>query len=357
MPELPDITVYVEHLERRLLGRILRKVTLANPFVLRTVQPPLGDAAGRRVVEVRRLGKRIVLALDDERFLVIHLMIAGRLRWRDAGGKAPGKITLASFTFDDGVLYLTEAGSKRRASLHYVAGEAALAALDPGGLDVFALDAAQFAARLAQGNHTVKRALTDPRLFSGIGNSYSDEILHRARLSPFALGARLAPADAARLHEAVKHVLSDWTQRLREETGATFPEKSPRSTTAWPCTAATANPARTAARRCSASSTPTTKPTTARAARPTASCWPTARCRACCTTAGPRTSTSCSDASGGAPFGPATAAAAITRSLRDAAPARTSPATMVEHARTRQQPPARLHSTLIDRRKHLFRPA
>lgn len=225
MPELPDITVYVEHLERRLLGRILRKVTLANPFVLRTVQPPLGDAAGRRVVEVRRLGKRIVLALDDERFLVIHLMIAGRLRWRDAGGKAPGKITLASFTFDDGVLYLTEAGSKRRASLHYVAGEAALAALDPGGLDVFALDAAQFAARLAQGNHTVKRALTDPRLFSGIGNSYSDEILHRARLSPFALGARLAPADAARLHEAVKHVLSDWTQRLREETGATFPEK------------------------------------------------------------------------------------------------------------------------------------
>lgn len=225
MPELPDITVYVEHLERRLAGQVLRTVTLANPFVLRTVQPPLGDAAGRRVVGIRRLGKRIVLALDDERFLVIHLMIAGRLRWRDAGGKAPGKITLASFTFDDGVLYLTEAGSKRRASLHYVAGEAALAALDPGGLDVFALDAAQFATRLALGNHTVKRALTDPRLFSGIGNSYSDEILHRARLSPFALGAKLAPADAARLHEAAKHVLSDWTQRLRAETGATFPEK------------------------------------------------------------------------------------------------------------------------------------
>jgi len=225
MPELPDITVYIEHLERRLVGRLLRSITLANPFVLRTVEPPLGDAAGRRVVAVRRLGKRIVLALDDERFLVIHLMIAGRLRWRDAGGKAPGRITLASFTFDDGVLYLTEAGSKRRASLHYVAGEAALAALDPGGLDVFALDAVQFAARLAQGNHTVKRALTDPRLFSGIGNSYSDEILHRARLSPFALGAKLAPADAARLHEAAKQVLSEWTRQLREETGAAFPEK------------------------------------------------------------------------------------------------------------------------------------
>ena len=225
MPELPDITVYVEHLERRLVGQALRQVTLANPFVLRTVQPPLIDAAGRRVVGIRRLGKRIVLALENERFLVIHLMIAGRLRWRDAGGKAPGKITLASFAFDDGVLYLTEAGSKRRASLHYVAGEAALAALDPGGLDVFALDAAQFATRLALGNHTIKRALTDPRLFSGIGNSYSDEILHRARLSPFALGARLAPTDAARLHDAAKQVLSEWTQRLREDTGTAFPEK------------------------------------------------------------------------------------------------------------------------------------
>jgi formamidopyrimidine-DNA glycosylase len=225
MPELPDITVYIEHLERRLVGRVLRTITLANPFVLRTVEPPLSDAAGRCVVAVHRLGKRIVLALEDERFLVIHLMIAGRLRWREAGAKAPGRITLAAFAFDDGVLYLTEAGSKRRASLHYVAGEAALAALDPGGLDVFALDAAQFAARLAQGNHTVKRALTDPRLFSGIGNSYSDEILHRARLSPFAPGARLAAADAARLHDAAKQVLSEWTQRLREETGAAFPEK------------------------------------------------------------------------------------------------------------------------------------
>lgn len=225
MPELPDITVYVEHLQARLLGQVLRKVTLANPFILRTVEPPVADAAGRRVDGVRRLGKRIVLALQDERFLVIHLMIAGRLRWRDAGGKPPGKIALASFAFDAGLLYLTEAGTKRRASLHYVAGEAALAALDPGGIDVFAIDAAQFAERVARGNHTVKRALTDPRLFSGIGNSYSDEILHRARMSPFALGAKLSPADSARLHDAAKQVLAEWTQRLREETGEAFPDK------------------------------------------------------------------------------------------------------------------------------------
>ncbi|MDC8013801.1 Fpg/Nei family DNA glycosylase [Tahibacter soli] len=225
MPELPDIVVYVEHLERRIVGRALRKVLLANPFVLRTVDPPIGDAAGREVTGVRRLGKRIVLALSGERFLVIHLMIAGRLRWRDAGGKAPGKIALASFEFDRGTLFLTEAGSKRRASLHYVAGEAALAALDPGGVDVFAIDAVAFAQRLAQGNHTIKRALTDPRLFSGIGNSYSDEILHRARLSPFALGAKLAPADAERLYEATKQVLAEWTTRLRDDAAEAFPEK------------------------------------------------------------------------------------------------------------------------------------
>lgn len=224
MPELPDITVYVEHLQARLIGQVLRKVHLAHPFLLRTVEPPLADALGRSVVGVRRLGKRIVLALDGERFLVVHLMIAGRLRWREAGAKPPGKIALASFAFDNGLLYLTEAGSKRRASLHYVAGEAALAALDPGGVDLFALDAAQFAQQLARGNHTLKRALTDPRLFSGIGNSYSDEILHRAQLSPFALGAKLSAEDSARLHEAAKRVLSEWTQRLREQTGTAFPE-------------------------------------------------------------------------------------------------------------------------------------
>jgi formamidopyrimidine-DNA glycosylase len=225
MPELPDIAVYADHLERRVQGQILRTITLANPFVLRTVDPTITDAQGRRVVGIRRLGKRIVLALEGERFLVIHLMIAGRLRWRDARGKAPGKIALARFAFDDGTLYLTEAGTKRRASLHYVAGEAALAALDPGGADVFTLDATQFATRLAQGNHTLKRALTDPRIFSGIGNSYSDEILHRAQLSPFALGARLSAVDAARLHAATLAVLTEWTQRLAAETGDEFPEK------------------------------------------------------------------------------------------------------------------------------------
>lgn len=224
MPELPDIEVYREHLQRRLCGQVLRRVTLANPFVLRTVEPPLADAAGRRVGDVRRLGKRVVLALDGERFLVIHLMIAGRLRWRGADAKAPGRITLASFAFDDGTLYLTEAGTKRRASLHYIAGEAALAALDPGGADVFALDDAQFAERIARGNHTIKRALTDPRLLSGIGNSYSDEILHRARLSPFVLGAKLSADDAARLHAAAIAVLSEWMQRLRDATGDAFPE-------------------------------------------------------------------------------------------------------------------------------------
>lgn len=225
MPELPDIVVYLEHLRRRLVGRELHKVKLSNPFVLRTVDPPIADAAGRRVEDVQRLGKRIVFELAGERFLVVHLMIAGRLRWRDAGGKPPGKIALASLDFDHGTLYLTEAGTKRRASLHYVAGREALAALDPGGVDVYAIDAAQFAERLALGNHTVKRALTDPRLFSGIGNSYSDEILHRAKLSPFALGAKLAPADSARLHAAAKDVLTEWTRRLRDDAGDAFPEK------------------------------------------------------------------------------------------------------------------------------------
>ncbi|HSX60637.1 MAG TPA: DNA-formamidopyrimidine glycosylase family protein [Tahibacter sp.] len=225
MPELPDIAVYTDHLERRLVGHVLQRVALANPFVLRTVDPPIADAGGRRVTGIRRLGKRIVLALDGERFIVIHLMIAGRLRWRDANGKPPGRIALASFAFESGTLYLTEAGTKRRASLHYVAGEAALAALDPGGVDVAALDAAQFAERIARGNHTIKRALTDPRLFSGIGNSYSDEILHRAKLSPFALGAKLSPADAARLHRAAIDVLDEWSRRLAAETGDAFPEK------------------------------------------------------------------------------------------------------------------------------------
>jgi formamidopyrimidine-DNA glycosylase len=217
MPELPDIKVYVECAGALLTGRVLNRVRLLNPFLLRTALPPIAEAEGRRVVEVHALGKRVVLGLEGERWLVVHLMIAGRLRWLKPGAKPPARIALAAFEFDAGTLVLTEAGTTRRASLHFVAGGAALAALDPGGLDVTAIDATAFAARLAAENHTLKRALTDPRLFSGIGNAYSDEILHRARLSPLALTKGL-PADAvARLYDAARAVLAEWTERLRAE--------------------------------------------------------------------------------------------------------------------------------------------
>ncbi|MDE2370760.1 MAG: hypothetical protein KGN16_17455 [Burkholderiales bacterium] len=217
MPELPDITVYVERAQERIGGQVLRRLRLLNPFLLRTALPPIADAEGRTVVGTRRLGKRVVLALEGDRYLVIHLMIAGRLRWLAPGAKPPGRIALAAFEFDAGTLVLTEAGTTRRASLHYIAGAEALAALDPGGIDLMAIDLAAFAARLASENHTLKRALTDPQLFSGIGNAYSDEILHRARLSPLAL-TRSLPADAVqRLYEAARAVLGEWTERLRAE--------------------------------------------------------------------------------------------------------------------------------------------
>lgn len=227
MPELPDIKVYVECAEALLKGRVLHRVRLLNPFLLRTALPPVGEAEGRRVVEVRSLGKRVVLGLEGGRWLVIHLMIAGRLRWLKPGAKVPARGVLAAFEFDAGTLVLTEAGTTRRASLHFVAGADALAALDPGGLDVTVVDAAAFAARLVRENHTLKRALTDPQLFSGIGNAYSDEILHRARLSPLALTKSL-PADAvARLYDATRAVLAEWTDRLRAEAAAAggWPEK------------------------------------------------------------------------------------------------------------------------------------
>jgi formamidopyrimidine-DNA glycosylase len=224
MPELPDIVIYVEALERCIHGRPLERVRLASPFVLRSVDPPLADAEGRPVAAVRRLGKRIVLALEGELFIVIHLMIAGRLRWRPAGAKAPGRIGLAAFDFPNGTLILTEAGSKRRASLHLVRGEAALGALDRGGLEPLDASAAEFRARLVSESHTLKRALTDPRLFSGIGNAYSDEILHRARLSPVALTRRLDEEAIARLHGATRAVLREWTERLRGEAADGFPE-------------------------------------------------------------------------------------------------------------------------------------
>ena len=224
MPELPDVTVYVEALERRIVGRRLGEIRLNSPFVLRTVAPPLAEAQGRRVIGVRRLGKRIVIALEGELFLVLHLMIAGRLRWLLPGAKPPARITLATFAFDNGVLAFTEAGTRKRASLHAVQGAAALAEFDRGGVELDSIDAAGFAARLKLENHTLKRALTDPRLFSGIGNAYSDEILHRARLSPLALTHKLSAEDSQRLFASAKAVLAEWTERLRREAGENFPE-------------------------------------------------------------------------------------------------------------------------------------
>ncbi len=225
MPELPDVVVYLEALERRILGHQLKAVRLASPFVLRTVDPPVSTLAGRRVLSLRRMGKRLVWGLEGDLFIVIHLMIAGRLRWAAPGARAPGKIGLAAFDFDDGTLILTEAGSKRRASLHVVAGESALAAFERGGLEPLDSDEPAFVRRLRLENHTLKRALTDPRLFSGIGNAYSDEILHRARLSPLRLTSRLSAEEAARLYDATRSVLVQWTDRLRQEAGERFPEK------------------------------------------------------------------------------------------------------------------------------------
>ncbi len=225
MPELPDLTVYLERLAPRVLGQPLTRIRIANPFVLRSVSPSLTDAEGRQVITLQRLGKRLVLGLQGELFLLIHLMIAGRLRWRPADSKVPRKMGLAAFDFPTGTLVLTEAGSKRRAAIHLVEGEDALDAFDRGGLEVLEADTSAFAARLRSENHTVKRALTDPRLFSGIGNAYSDEVLHRARLSPLAHTGRLSDEEVARLHQATQDTLREWIGRIRDEVGEGFPEK------------------------------------------------------------------------------------------------------------------------------------
>jgi formamidopyrimidine-DNA glycosylase len=224
MPELPDITVYVERLQAKLRGATLQRLRVLNPFVLRTALPPISRAEGCQVVGVERLGKRVVIVLAGELFLVIHLMVAGRLRWLAAGAKPAGKITLASFEFAAGTLLFTEAGTTRRASLHLLAGRAALQAIDPGGMAVLTAELPAFAARLQSANHTVKRALTDPHLFSGIGNAYSDEILHRARLSPVALTRSLSAAQVEVLFDALRAVLLEWTDRLRAEAGD-WPDK------------------------------------------------------------------------------------------------------------------------------------
>lgn len=224
MPELPDLTVSVERLQALAGGARLVRLQLPSPFLLRTAVPPIGQAEGRRLLEVRRLGKRIVLALEGGFFLVLHLMVAGRLLWKPAGARAPARITQAVFEFETGQLVLTEAGKTRRASLHLVQGEEALAALDPGGLDPLAVDGTAFAERLRLENHTLKRALASPPLFSGIGNAYSDEILHRARLSPLALTRSLDDAQVRRLFEAARAVLTEWTARLRAQ-APVWPDK------------------------------------------------------------------------------------------------------------------------------------
>jgi formamidopyrimidine-DNA glycosylase len=225
MPELPDITVYIDALHRRIVGRRLERVRVRSPFLVRTFDPPLDSVGGRTVREITRLGKRIAIEFDGDLWLVLHLMIAGRLHWKLPGAGVGSKGTLAAFDFPDGTLLLTEAGSKHRASLHVVRGREALRVHDPGGLDVFAATPEEFDSALRRENHTLKRTLTDPRVFDGIGNAYSDEILHRARLSPFLLTQKLPAEDARRLLDATREVLREWIDRLREQAGDRFPEK------------------------------------------------------------------------------------------------------------------------------------
>ena len=225
MPELPDIVVYIEALEKRILGQTLEHVRIASPFLLRTADPPLSTVEGKTVVQLRRIGKRICIGLEDDLWLVLHLMIAGRLHWKKRGVKVSPPRGLAAFDFTNGSLLWTEAGSRKRASLHVVAGEAGLRALDPGGLEVLETDLQHFSAVLTSANHTLKRALSDPRLFSGIGNAYSDEILFEARLSPLALTQKLKTEEIERLFVAVRANLVAWVERLRRESGDEFPEK------------------------------------------------------------------------------------------------------------------------------------
>ena len=225
MPELPDIALYLHALTPRVINQPLERLRIGNPFIVRTIDPPIAAIEGRRVRGLRRMGKRIVLAMDGEYFVVLHLMIAGRLRWRERGATIPGKVGLAAFDFPTGTAILTEQGAKRQASIHVIAGTANLASLDPGGLEVLESTLPEFAERLTSENHTLKRALTDPHIFSGIGNAYSDEILHAAKMSPMTLTSNLRDTDIARLHAATIRTLERWIERLRDETGEAFPER------------------------------------------------------------------------------------------------------------------------------------
>jgi len=224
LPELPDITVYIESLEKRILGHTLEQIRITNPFLVRSVEPPIRDTTGKRVTEIRRIGKRIAIGLEDDLWIVIHLMIAGRFRWLARGAKVPGKLGLAAFDFDDGSLILTEAGSTRRASVTVVKGEEALQSIDRGGVEPLECSLEEFAEQLRKENHTIKRSLTDPTLFSGIGNAYSDEILHRARMSPLRLTSKMTDDEIARLFDATQTTLREWIERLRDEAGDDFPK-------------------------------------------------------------------------------------------------------------------------------------
>jgi len=225
VPELPDVTVYVELIAAKTAGRKIERARIASPFVVRSVDPPIRDVEGKTVREVRRIGKRIAIGLDDDLWIVIHLMIAGRFRWLEPGAKIPGRLGLAAFDFENGTLILTEAGTQRRASITVVRGERSLAEIDRGGVEPLEADEQTFAARLTRENHTLKRSFTDPALFSGIGNAYSDEIFHRARISPIKLTSRLTPEEVTRLYHATREVLTEWTVRLRKEAGGEFPAK------------------------------------------------------------------------------------------------------------------------------------
>ena len=225
MPELPDVTVYIEALDQRIVGHVLERVQIAGPFLLRTASPPIDSVQGHKVTGLRRIGKRIAIGFDNDLWLVFHLMIAGRLHWSEKRKVPDGRRTLAALDFDNGSLSLTEAGARKRASLHVIAGQAALKNLDPGGIDVMAATRDEFAAALTQENHTLKRSLTDPHFFSGIGNAYSDEILYRAQLSPIALTQKLKPDEITRLYQATQASLQDWVEKLRAEAAGKFPEK------------------------------------------------------------------------------------------------------------------------------------
>ena len=224
MPELPDITIYIDALERRVLNQTLQQVRLSSPFLLRTAVPPITSVNGRKVLKLRRIGKRIAFGLQEEFWLVLHLMIAGRLHWAEAGARVTRKTGLAAFDFSSGTLLLTEAGSKKRAALHLVQGEAALRELDPGGLEIEGSSFTAFGQALTRRNHTLKRALTDPRLLSGIGNAYADEILHRARLSPVALTQKLQVSELQRLYHVIQETMAEWIARLRKQVGENLPE-------------------------------------------------------------------------------------------------------------------------------------